>query len=129
MNNVRLKQYDTCYTYALKRVGLFDIYNNVDIDDFIKLPEIKILKSAYPIYGNIIFWDDGTDSYHPNEIDPNGMIISHKWKTGLHFAVMENNGYISDCTKEDTENVYPILRMRKLNDIHNKPNIIVILGK
>lgn len=123
MHSVILKKYDTCYTYVLKRLGL-ERFMDVESDDFINLSEMSVLVNTIPVYGDILFWDDGSRTYYPNEINVDGVIISNKWNTGLHFAVVEKNGYISDCTKEDTENVYPVLRLRRFSDIHNKPKVI-----
>jgi len=123
-NRVKLYQYDTCYTYALKRTGRYDKYFNIDIEHIFNQYGVTV-SNRCPVVGNIIFWDDGSGSeWYPNEISKDGIIIYHKWNTSLHFAVVEHGGMISDCTKEDTENVYPILRMRRLDDIKIKPKVI-----
>jgi hypothetical protein len=97
---VKVFKYDTCYTYALKRIGFFDQFSKVESDEFIKMfihyeiSEVEL--------GDLIVFDKKQIESAIVIIEKNGKTITRKVNFGLHFIVFEDKfvSYLSTRNKK-----------------------------
>lgn len=101
LQKVEILKRDTCYTYALKRVGKYNEYKHLDSYPFLKDREqIKI--DANIQKGDIIV-SYNTDHKYYSEfnsrvIDENGKLLFKRVVYNAHFYVYEGEGLMSDLT-------------------------------
>jgi hypothetical protein len=112
---VVLEKTDTCLSYALKRIGAEGLLP-IDYDRMVSGREFEVLRwrEADMQVGDLVLWDrDLTRSLLPTEITTVGTIIHGYMPTGLHYAVYEGEGILSDSSRDGD---YPVVRLRKLAD-------------
>lgn len=112
---VRLQKNDTCLTYVFKRLGLSPML--VMDSEFIDERFSRVDEPPQP--GDVLmFTNRERYAILPDEITEDGKILSHKRLLLRHFAVVEYNGLVSDCTV--SSNDYPMcktIRMRRLEEV------------
>lgn len=112
---VRLQKGDTCLTYVFKRLGLSPML--IMDSEFIDERFSRVDEAPQP--GDVLmFTNRERYAILPDEITEDGKILSHKRLLLRHFAVVEYNGLVSDCTV--SSNDYPMcktIRMRRLEEV------------
>ena len=122
--DVTLKGTDTCFSYAVKRIGLAHLATH-EPEVLLAMCNVTIVDET-PRPGDILLWNNETIEYIPRHITAACAIVTRKVDTGLHFAVMERNGWFSDCVHHRNKNGHPMIRLRELAAITTKPNIVRI---
>jgi hypothetical protein len=128
LHKVTLEKTDTCLTYALKRIGLkpdLCVYESIN-EHFHQIPW-KARKKELTI-GTILLWDTNLKwRWLPVSITKDGHIKNKLIHTGVHFAVYEGDGLISDCTRLHSPSPpSPSLRLRELSDMKSTPDWLLI---
>lgn len=117
VEKVFLQKTDTCLTYALKRLGIFCQYGNLDAKQFEKRStkhQIKNLENLQ--YPSLIMVKHPPESFVCyNEIDELGRVYLNEVSTRWHFMVYEGD-FLSDATRDD--NGYMYIRVRKLSEFN-----------
>lgn len=127
LHYVKVSKYDTCYTYALKRIGcgsllnpyldknnILDIYKHFEEHDIIDIEHYNSL----PI-GTIVCWDAKRQYTNlPTIIDEQGNIQEESVIDNIHLGVIEADRSISVCTFRQ----YGVKHIRKINPVDNMPN-------
>jgi len=117
LKGVVVKRHDTCLTYVLKRVGLWDkfpIYESFNLKKYFRV--IPILKNTSLKKGTIVVWSNNFTSQEINcEITSKGIIKQKTIKFKYHFGVVESSSTVSDLTRKDNY-LYPRIRVRELVD-------------
>lgn len=127
---VLITREDTCFTYAMKRIGL-----NQDIIDCITEPEtiekyfnlIPFLNKEQFQVGDILYFcKDKRTLNIPIQITGDGIIISHERSIKNHYLVVEENDRVSDCTVDSQIYSYVrSIRMRNIQSIETNPDFIL----
>jgi len=105
-----------CIQYALRRIGLHEI------KAFYPLPD-NFIKNAFNKddlrIGDIVVWERSSSTVDFTLTMCNNIPITSELTFGVHAAVYEGNGFISDISFSG-ESVFPYIRIRLLKDI-SKP--------
>ena len=117
MNSVELYKNDTCVTYALKRIGAFELYplDYPQLTDGI-LFEVLTFNATKLSVGDLLLFESRTEKeFYPLTIDNNLRIVDKPIWTGFHVAVYEGDGLVSECNR-DRCCAYPSISLFKLDD-------------
>lgn len=117
--DVEINKNDSCVTYALKRIGKFDLYP-IDYGDLINQTVFDVLPFDKEILlkGDILLFDAKVEKeYYPHIIDSSLRIVDKKIWTGFHLSVYEGEGFVSDCNK-NRNYFYPIISLSKIDDMN-----------
>jgi hypothetical protein len=113
---VVISKTESCLSYALKRIGADDLLP-IDYDRMVSGEHFHVLRwseTADMQAGDLVLWNrDLARSLLPIEITTAGTIVHGYLPTGLHYAVYEGDGILSDSTRDGD---YPVVRLRKLAD-------------
>lgn len=122
LNEVRLLKHDTCYTYALKRVGIDTLENlRLESNEFISKFLLETVEEKDLKEGDILcyVWEDDPIRKLRAEyfISPEREILIETKYHNVHFMVYEGNGIISHAIgfSENGFNSHRIC-MRRLRD-------------
>ena len=123
---IKIKNTETCVTYAVQRIGLseiaFDYHSIMNSGDF----HIRDYVESDLRVGDILLWNKNSEAvFLPNYIDGKGVIISTKVRTRIHMGVYEGDNKFSDCVRSDTPNKLPKLQMRLLFTMERKPDKVL----
>lgn len=123
---VVLKKTDTCLTYALKRIGLEPInYTYEDLEKDFHMKPFFFGPDCNS--GVLLLWDANKKRTEiPWMILEDGRIVSKPVTTGIHVAVYEGQGLVSDCSRKDSPSSMPQLKMRHINELKRQPDWILI---
>lgn len=120
VNDIKLLHWDTCYTFALKYIGIFEKYKDIDIVDFIKFFELDYNLEQFNSLDLIVF--QKIKSNHKsiaNEICQNLLIENYTFiATDYHFLVAIDSEFIIDCSFKGNENKDYYIRIRKIKDLN-----------
>lgn len=121
LKETRVQRQDTCFTYALKRVGLEGAYDTTEeLPSTCFIPfNIKDIK-----VGSIVAWKNQTPrklfntSIHTMHNYP--VLVQHQEFTAYHVGIIERVSQdgciiISDCVRNLNTNSYPEIRLRLLD--------------
>ncbi|MCP4990866.1 MAG: hypothetical protein GY928_33940 [Colwellia sp.] len=128
LKKVKLERHDSCLTYALKRIGAANLIE-LDYYQLLKAGEFKQRDYKLPKglkRGNLLLWDYSIKTTPiPNEITKDGKVIAHSYYYGLHFAVYEGKGLVSECSLND--DFVPSINLLRLNEL--KPSKVLVRTK
>jgi len=119
VNDIKLKHWDTCYTFALKYIGIFEKYNDIDIINFIKLFELDYNFEEFNKLDLIVFQKIKPNHRNiVNEISKNLLIENYNFvASDFHFLVVIDNEFIIDCSyKSNLKDYY--IRIRKIQELN-----------
>jgi hypothetical protein len=122
--SVIIKRSDTCLTYILKRLGLFDIFNKYDVEEFIKLFHLDPICDLDNLNkGDVIIVENKKHYYVKKKliIDEHGRTFSDYVDNSYHFMVCEGDA-ISDYGNEGIG--YYLLDFFKINNLKYKYFVI-----
>jgi len=104
LNRVEILKSDSCFTYAIKRIGIYEKFYNLESDEFLKLfDKHKIINPSFISKGSLIIYENNKDnSYEWNNriITEDGHLISKFVSYAFHFMVYEKE-FISDLTENN----------------------------
>jgi hypothetical protein len=87
--NLKIKKFDTCYTFVLRWFDILHEYIDTESDEFLKLFDLKKFDDNLQNNDVIVFT---TDNYiFANTELLNFIPISNKFTDGLHFCIFYNN--------------------------------------
>jgi hypothetical protein len=111
---VTINRTDTCLTYALKRLGIYDKFPEAEGEYFMQKCDKRRIKSFEGLEpGALIMVKNPPDTiYKTFGIDEQGRLIYSGMSNRLHFMLYEGR-YISDVTREDG---IPFIRVRESLD-------------
>ncbi len=119
---VRLLKHDTCYTYALKRVGQYaEEYVMMESNEFISKFMMEQVEEKELVTGDLLCYvwpsDESRIVRVETEISENREIIMNTKDYNVHFMVYEGGGLISHAILVDVNkyNVHKVC-MRRLCD-------------
>lgn len=98
MDSVAVQKTDTCLTYVLKRIGLFNLYP-LTYPDLVSGEYFKVIKflSERCRIGDLLLWDDNASEVaFPLEITGEGKVLTKKEWRKFHLGVVETNEIYSD---------------------------------
>ena len=105
LNKVEIKKVDTCFTYALKRIGKFEDYSELDSNVFldeIDAPNRLAIDITKLKKGDLIVsYNDNPkwcSEYNSRVITEDGKLLFKKVTYNAHFFVYEVDSLISDLT-------------------------------
>lgn len=116
MKPVILNKSDTCLTYALKRIGA-DGLLPLDYPEMMSGEHFQIFRYAQDRaqVADILVWDADMSRFAmANEISADGRLVYNLVVQGVHYAVCEEEGLISDCARND---FYPYIQIRRLAEV------------
>lgn len=124
--NIKLKKWDNCYTFMLKFLDIFNKYCEIDSNDFINLFEKDYNLKSFN-NNDIIVWEDinGENAYGNRELKE-GVLVSRKYDSTIHFGVVYLDHYLIDVTFVDNYNVIRIREISELNFTNKDSNVFVI---
>jgi hypothetical protein len=119
LHDVKINMFDTCFSYALRRIGIFtpDLFY-VTADEWLKdkVMTAPVTDISELSVGDLLYRYVDNDAFYVNREIIGGKLIEHKVHLCHHFMVYEGDGIISDATNT-TDNVYHIrFRYFKCND-------------
>lgn len=117
LKGVVVKRHDTCLTYVLKRVGVWDkfpLYESSNIQSIFKI--ISVGENTELRKGMIVGWYNNIKAENVYcEITIRGLLEQRLIDYKHHFGVVESDCTISDLTRKDNYR-YPRLRIREIID-------------
>ena len=137
LNKVVITSNDTCTSYAFKRVGRQEYLNKLDTSDiegwvsenFTCIGYEKAVQDNSIEKGDLLFWKPKTSEYMPREITESGTLLFQKVLTGFHFAVVEDLGLYSECTRIAYA-PFPTLQIKRVGDYRErKPTYVIKIPK
>ena len=122
LHDVQIWKGETCLTYALKRIGLQP--------DLCKFEDLNIFFDVEPFFlgpsctrGVLLVWDSNQKLVDLGTlINSEGKIVNRPTLAGVHIGVYEGDGLVSDCSRLDSPNSLPQLKMRFLSELGRQPD-------
>lgn len=141
LNTITLLGTDTCFTYVLRRLGIFHQYvpPSLNVSEYSKVREFLEQHGHIPsrpwvegislMTGDIICWYSKKPVLMPRTITGDGHILTELKAVDYHFGIVEQNPeYYSDVTRMLIPYT-PTLQMKKIGDwwCKRNPDIIFTL--
>ena len=128
LNEVLITKFDTCLTYALKRINLEYLIDK-------GLTSIKYIETYFELMdfdinlcqeGLLICWDSNQDEILiPNHISPEGIITENLVVRHYHLGVIEDFNLVSDCTRKVYDGI-PCIRMRNFDNVRYPDKYLIL---
>jgi len=112
--DIKLKKWDNCYTFMLKYLDIFEKYYKIESNEFVELFDKDYNLKDFNNNDLIIWQDIDEEPTYCNREFIDGVLISKKYDSGLHFGVVYQDKYLIDLTYSDGFN---LIRIRKIEDL------------
>lgn len=122
--NIKVLKHDTCYTFMLKCLNVFDKFCNIESDDFVKLFDMQTFNKNILEDFDVIVYTTDNYTFSTNELI-NGVPISKMILDGLHFIVCYNNLAYDVTYKDGIKHI----RIRLIKDLKIDYNYVKIIKK
>lgn len=125
---MKITSADSCLTYALKRVGLFDevpIRCAEEVEKCFELIEYEPCRAMPYEPGTLFLWKAAETEYWTNGITEDGVPVTRFRPYSSHLAVLEKNGLVSDAGRKGYR--WITIRCRFLNELPSLPQYVLKL--
>ena len=123
MEPVKLLKHDTCYTYALKRVGICTLEHLLlESNDFIRKYQSEMIDEKDLEIGDILVLilediGNGNKVRVQDEITKSSVVLTNSKHYNIHFMVYEGEGVISHTVWSDLEGRWCYeIKQKRLSD-------------